>query len=140
MTEKLETQPVSHRGWVWSFEDIDIRKLVDTVRRIQSRPWSFPFAFMPNLSYEDIPRYYKQHSDTFGVERCSCPWSVVQVLPNGDVATCIDLPDYIAGNIRHQSILDIWNNERYRKFRRVLREEGHMAACCRTSGLLGRGL
>jgi radical SAM protein with 4Fe4S-binding SPASM domain len=140
MREQLGVFPISHRGWLWSFGEIDVEGLVSAIKQIDARQWSFPFAFMPKLSYDEIPRYYREHSNTFGADQCKCPWAIVQVLPNGDVATCIDLPDYVAGNIREQSILEIWNNEKYRKFRSVLKQHGHLPACTRCSGLVGRGL
>ena len=73
MKEKLHTTPTSSRGWLWSFEKIDTENLVKAVGQIRSRKWSFPYAFMPDLADEEIPRYYQEHSNTFGAERCRCP-------------------------------------------------------------------
>jgi radical SAM protein with 4Fe4S-binding SPASM domain len=117
-----------------------VDEVIGSYNRVESKVWSFPYAWMPNLTVDEIPRYYTEHENTFGSTRCICPWSVVDILPNGDVATCVDIPDYVAGNIRENGIMEIWNNERYKRFRAVVKEEGHLPACTRCSGLIGRGL
>jgi hypothetical protein len=53
------------------------------------------------------------------------------------VATCRDYPDYVCGNIQRDSILTIWNNDRYRAFRNSLRDEGLLPICARCCGLMG---
>lgn len=136
--EKLGTTPVSPRGWIWDYDKIDTDALVESVKRIESREWSFPYLFAPQLSYEEIPLYYREHGNLFGYPRkCVNPWVTMEILPNGDVATCRDYPDYVVGNIKEDNILNIWNNERYRKFRTVLKKEGLFPICSRCCELMG---
>jgi radical SAM protein with 4Fe4S-binding SPASM domain len=137
MQEKLNTTPFSQRGWVWSYDEIDTDALVESVKRIKSRRWSFPYLFAPELKYEDIPCYYREHANLFGYGKCVAPWTTIEIMPNGDVATCRDYPDYVVGNIKENGILDIWNNERYRRFRAVLKEEKLLPICTRCCQLMG---
>jgi radical SAM protein with 4Fe4S-binding SPASM domain len=136
MSEKLDTIPQSQRGWLWNYNEIDTEVLTETVRRIKNRPWPFSYVFMPELSYDEIPVYYRDHSKLFRAKKCLVPWSVVEILANGDVTTCGDYPDYIVGNIKESSILDLWNNERYKKFRTCLQNDGLLPVCTRCCGLL----
>ena len=136
MQEKLDTTPVSQTGWIWSYDGIETDALVETVKRTRSKRYSFPYLFAPELRYEDIPRYYREHANTFGYGRCVSPWVMTEIMPNGDVATCRDYPDYVVDNIKEDSILNIWNSERYRKFRAVLKEEGLLPICSRCCGLM----
>jgi radical SAM protein with 4Fe4S-binding SPASM domain len=137
MADELGTFAFSQRGFV---RQVDPREtaaaVVESVRRIASRRWPFRYRFLPNLSLEEIPKYFEEHSCRFGHDRCIVPWSVVGILPNGDVTTCSDYPDYIVGNIRNAGIHDIWNNERYRKFRILLQNKGLLPVCSRCCGLL----
>jgi radical SAM protein with 4Fe4S-binding SPASM domain len=135
MAERLGTIPRSARGWLWDHEAIDTAALTRAVRRIRERRWSFSYVFIPALDEADIPRYYDDHSQTFGYQRCLVPWSIVQVLPNGDVTTCGDYPDYLVGNVRDASLLELWNNDRYRRFRQLL-ATGLLPVCSRCCGLL----
>jgi radical SAM protein with 4Fe4S-binding SPASM domain len=74
----------------------------------------------------------------FGYDNCVAPWLIAEVMPNGDVAPCRDYPDYVVGNICEDSIVNIFNNERYRKFRTALKEEGGLfPICARCCGLMG---
>ena len=73
----------------------------------------------------------------FGYGNCIQPWVVTEIMPNGDVATCRDYPDYVCGNVQKDRLLDIWNNDRYRKFRLSLRDDGLMPICSRCCGLMG---
>jgi radical SAM protein with 4Fe4S-binding SPASM domain len=59
-------------------------------------------------------------------------------MPNGDVVTCRDYPDVVVGNIKEKSILELWNNDKMRGFRNLLKEEGGLLpVCTRCQGLMG---
>lgn len=137
MKQKLDGPWVAPRGWIWSYDEIDTGALVESVKRIKSSRWSFPYLFAPELDYEEIPRYYKEHGNLFGYGKCVTPWTTIEIGPNGDVATCRDYPDYIAGNIQDKGILEIWNNDRYKKFRHTLKDAGLFPICARCCQLMG---
>jgi hypothetical protein len=60
-------------------------------------------------------------------------------MPNGDVVTFRDFPDFVTGNIKESSIMDIYNGEKHRSFRRALRKQknGVFPLCSRCCGLMG---
>ncbi len=136
MASKFNVCAMTPRGFVREVAAIDTAALVDTVNRIRARRWSFRYRFRPDLMAEEIPRYFTDHGRTFSHKRCLVPWWVVYALPNGDVTTCGDYPDYIVGNILRSGIRDIWNNERYRKFRQTVKQDGLLPICSRCCGLL----
>lgn len=82
-----------------------------------------------------MPRYYRDHADTFGYSQCRAPLVMSEIMPNGDVVTCRDYPDVVLGNIQHDSLVDIWNNQRARAFRKLVKEEGLLPVCARCQGL-----
>ncbi len=53
------------------------------------------------------------------LEFCQFPWSSMTIKSNGEAVECVE--DYnneiILGDARKESLYDIWNGERYRKFR-----------------------
>ena len=86
----------------------------------------------------DISKYYENPKNMFGYGRCVSPWLTAELMPNGDVALCRDYPDYKIGNITQDSILNIFNSEKAKKFRQVLKEEGGLfPICARCCGLMG---
>ncbi|MEE9197519.1 MAG: SPASM domain-containing protein, partial [bacterium] len=119
-------------------EGLDVGALMESRRKIDSRRWAFPYIFVPNLPDESsIREYYRDPSNTFGHKRCLAPYYMVLILPNGDVATCRDYPDYVVANIRDHSLAEIFNHERYQRFRRALKEDGLFPICSRCCGLMG---
>jgi len=138
MQQRLGITPKAWKGYLWSFAEIDPGSVVESVRQIRSKKYSFPYLLIPDLEYADIPRYYQEPANTFGYERCVYPWMATDIMPNGDVAPCRDYPDYVVGNIKEGSLLNVWNSERYRKFRTALKAEGGLfPICARCCGLMG---
>jgi radical SAM protein with 4Fe4S-binding SPASM domain len=84
----------------------------------------------------DIDDYFHQPQRFLGRPQCAVPWKYMQVMPNGDVAFCMDFPDFIAGNVRSEDWVSIWNGSRARKFRDQLMAGGPFAACSRCCTLL----
>jgi radical SAM protein with 4Fe4S-binding SPASM domain len=130
--------PTAWQGYCGGAKEVDVDSLLESRKAIKQRKWSFPFIFIPNLPGEEAIREYYEKPDTlFGFQDCLAPYFMVLILPNGDVATCRDYPDYVVGNIKEQSLSEIFNNGRYRRFRQALKEEGLFPICARCCGLMG---
>jgi radical SAM protein with 4Fe4S-binding SPASM domain len=138
MQQKLGVTPTKWRGYLFN-HNVDTSALLESLQRIRSRKWKFGYLFIPDLKKdEQIVEYYKNPGKFFGYGPCISPWFVTEVMPNGDVAPCRDYPDYITGNLMEQSIFEIWNGERYRKFRQALKDNGGtFPICARCCGLMG---
>lgn len=60
---------------------------------------------------------------------CKYPWTHFEVNnPNGDVTMCCD-NSTVLGNVNEESVLDIWNGERYRDMRRKMLDQGAHVMC-----------
>jgi MoaA/NifB/PqqE/SkfB family radical SAM enzyme len=130
--------PLSWQGYCDGSKGIDVEALIAGRRSIEKRRWPFPYLYIPNLPDEAaIREYYQNPSSLFGFRRCLALYYMTLILPNGDVATCRDHPDFVAGNIREQPLSEIFNNGRYRRFRRALKKEGLFPICARCCGLMG---
>ena len=137
MQRVLGCEPKAWKGYLIPVGGIDVAAVQESVRRIRGKRYSFPYLFLPELKIEEIPRYYVEPQNFFGYDKCVAPWLVAEVMPNGDVATCRDYPDYVAGNIKEESILEIFHGEPYWRFRDALREHGMFPICARCCGLMG---
>ena len=135
--EKLGITPTAWQGYLFD-HNVDTDALQGSLNRIRATKWGFPYIFVPNLKDEQLSEYYKNPGNFFGFGPCISPWYVTELMPNGDVAPCRDYPDYVTGNLMESSIYDIWNGEKYRKFRKVLKENGGtFPICARCCGLMG---
>ena len=84
-------------------------------------------CFSPELGDSEIKTWY---SNKFITKRkCFFAWRGCFVYPNGDVVPCESI-SYKMGNIYRQSFEDIWNGEKYKDFRRKLKN-GLFPACVR---------
>lgn len=138
MEKRLNCTPFAWKGYVGEFSRVNTDSLMESVRRIKEREYPFFYMFIPNIKETDIPKYYENPLNMFGYNRCVMPWLVAELMPNGDMAFCRDYPDYIIGNITQESIVDIFNSERAKKFRNLLKEEGGLfPICARCCGLMG---
>lgn len=67
---------------------------------------------------------------------CVVPWQTCGICHNGDVIPCsiyiakANTTDAILGNIREQSLADIWTGEAYTRFREALLRQNHRDAIC----------
>jgi MoaA/NifB/PqqE/SkfB family radical SAM enzyme len=137
MRSALGCEATAWKGYLLPVDGIDVGAVQESARRIRAKKYSFPYLFLPELTIEEIPRYYVEPENFFGYDKCVAPWLVAEVMPEGSVATCRDYPDYVAGNIKEQGILDIFHGERYWRFRNALREHGMFPICARCCGLMG---
>jgi radical SAM protein with 4Fe4S-binding SPASM domain len=93
---------------------------------------------IPNITgVDNLREYYSDHSATYGYNQCISIYQAVEIDSNGDMSPCRDYHDYVVGNVKDNTITEIWNNEAYRKFRSSLTTRGLMPACTRCCGLMG---
>ena len=137
--EKLGVTPFAWKGYVRDTTKLNIDKIAEQVQQIKSKKSTLPILFVPDLKPEEIRTYYTEPENFFGYKKCVSPWFQLDVMPNGDTVTCRDFPDFVTGNIKESSILEIYNNEKHRRFRRALRscENGVFPICSRCCGLMG---
>jgi radical SAM protein with 4Fe4S-binding SPASM domain len=65
-------------------------------------------------------------------KNCLWPWLETYITAVGDVTPCCrnnDNMHYICGNVFRDSFNSIWNNAKYRQFRRFLRENRLLGLC-----------
>ena len=137
--EKLGVTPFAWKGYVRDTSVMDTEKVAEQVKKIKAKKGGMPVLFVPNLKPEEIRTYYSEPENYFGYKKCIAPWFALDIMPNGDTVTCRDFPDFVTGNIMESSILEIYNNEKHRKFRQALRscDNGVFPICSRCCGLMG---
>jgi radical SAM protein with 4Fe4S-binding SPASM domain len=135
--------PRIHWGWVsnagWKLNDYHVLQEQIQELKARSRSWkSPPVILIPDISgVEDLRTYYTDHSCRFGFDQCISIYQAMEVDSNGDVSPCRDYHDYVVGNVKDSSIMEIWNSPAYRKFRQSISRDGLMPVCSRCCGLMG---
>lgn len=131
--EKLDTNWPHWKGFATGYnEGIDGEKFSQILKKLHALKTDYPILTSPEIKPEKIGTYY---SDLEVPVRdcCSTPWFSANINYNGDVHFCADYPDYIIGNVKEESIHTIYNNEKAKKFRQVLKSspDGLLPACKR---------
>ncbi|MBI4655340.1 MAG: radical SAM protein [Elusimicrobia bacterium] len=75
---------------------------------------------------EGLLKYYGGRLTVRDFRQCRVPWSLICISPYGDVYPCMS---YRTGSAVKDSIAEIWNGERYRLFRKNIRERGLFPGC-----------
>ncbi|GFK95745.1 Sporulation killing factor maturation protein SkfB [Fundidesulfovibrio magnetotacticus] len=134
-------KPKLHWGWVgdWTIKEYALldAQLKEVMRR--SKGWDSPAVnIIPNITgVDNLREYYTDHSQHYGYDQCISIYQAVEIDSGGDMSPCRDYHDYVVGNVKQNTITEIWNNEAYRKFRASLTTQGLMPACTRCCGLMG---
>jgi radical SAM protein with 4Fe4S-binding SPASM domain len=127
--------PVYWKGFIADMSKMNPELIEDQLRRIRSRRWSFVYKQFPPASADfSAAIHFRRPEIVQGRRRCGLISTMPVILPNGDVSTCWDHPDYIVGNIKKEPFMDIWTGERYSRFRGVL-QNGLLPTCSRCTGL-----
>ncbi len=137
--KELDVTPFAWKSYVRDNSDADFDALRKTVKNVKNKKWNNPVAFVPNIKIDEIETYYTDPTNFLGWKNCLTPWVEANIMPNGDVVNCRDFPDVIMGNITQDTLLDIYNNEKFKKFRRALSKQpnGVFPLCSRCCGLMG---
>jgi len=139
MQEELGCTPFAWKSYVRDTSTMNVQRIMEQVKEIKSRKNKCPILFIPSIKTSEIPVYYNEPGNFLGYKRCLAPWFQVDIMPNGNVVNCRDFPDFVMGNIKETSLLQIYNNERFRAFRRTLKKSrnGVLPLCSRCCGLMG---
>jgi radical SAM protein with 4Fe4S-binding SPASM domain len=136
---RFGSEPRTAGGWLGGWRPDDFAGLAAELAQLRHRSrHGPPVIVVPNVSgVDEIRTYYTDHAALLGFSRCVALYSAVEVLPNGDVSPCRDYSDYIVGNVRQQSLHELWGSERFAVFRKSLATRGLMPVCARCCGLMG---
>lgn len=106
--------PVSWAGFVRENSGIDVDFLIKEIDKIKNKVYNtYDVSFYPDLTNNELRKYYSDEQfipESYPLQ-CMSPWMEVYIFPDGSVKPCLSM-DYVAGNIREESFLKIWNNEK----------------------------
>jgi radical SAM protein with 4Fe4S-binding SPASM domain len=107
--------------------DFPLNVLEKQLHRLKERAAksSVMVRVVPDMTIDQMLNHYASMEDVHGYT-CVTPWTGLNVSATGDVFPCFN---YRMGNLREQPLMKLWNNERYRAFRRSLLTQGLFAGC-----------
>lgn len=102
--------------------DISIlNQQIEMIKKEFPKVYFYPGDIPPEVWFSDGKEYRNI--------QCNTAWSRLNIDAKGNVIICNDHADMIAGNLLSEDLESIWNNEKFRSFRRVMRETNYMEMC-----------
>jgi radical SAM protein with 4Fe4S-binding SPASM domain len=85
----------------------------------------------PTYSPENLTAYLKADWQNMidQYDTCPTPWTGVEITASGEVTPCHIFHDFILGNLNESSFSEIWNGDKYSKFRDYMKKNTFMPIC-----------
>ncbi len=110
--------------------------LYEQLEEVKRKYKHLTLAFVPDMNLEELKTYYGSPLQILEKHnKCFVPWKVVQILSNGEVIPLTRCFHLVFGNVYTENFKDIWNNEKYRQFRKDLRRMEAFPGCARCCGI-----
>ncbi len=139
--DRFGFRPSMHESWISDIKPENYLEMELQLTEIRRRSLAFDQAdciIMPPLSTaEDLRKYYTEHSCRFGFDRCVSIFNSAEIDSNGDMSPCRDYRDFVVGNLKENTIDELWNSDKYVDYRKNIAVKGLMPACSRCCGLMG---
>ncbi len=132
--------PTLHRGWLGSWKPSEYDCLAKQLSMLHQlgKQKGPAVTIIPNITSTSLLKeYYTNHPNSFGYNECISIYQAAELDSNGNMSPCRDYHDYVVGNIKEQTITELWNSTDYKKFRTNLKDQGLMPVCTRCCGLMG---
>jgi MoaA/NifB/PqqE/SkfB family radical SAM enzyme len=110
-------------GIEWDEFRCQYHRYLDTLENIYNYP------YLP-LEEDQYQTWFEDPVSPVGESHCWNVERLIDIQPNGDANFCVDFPDYVFGNVRENTIAEIWNSERAEDYRQ-LRRQGPLPICFR---------
>lgn len=111
--------------------DIDLDGLERELASIARRTWPFPVRSSPELPDRDSLETFYRRPETFVGRRCGDAYRSLMLKSDGTIipahGRCYRLT---VGNLREQSLVDVWNGHTLREFRATLDGAGGLLPAC----------
>lgn len=77
--------------------------------------------------YKFLPRFNWERT-------CSNPWFSVYIQVDGKVTPCCSIvgDEYVIGNLHNNTFKELWNNKKFQKFRKLIRDGNRPTKACKT--------
>jgi len=120
-----------------SLKKVDIKKLEEEIEKIKQKEKTLGIkaTFQPPLKGEEIHLRFNDDSAAYAT-KCFLPWYKTIVNPYGNVYPCS--MNILMGNIRDDSLSNIWNNDKYVNFRKSLKQNKLFPKCVKCCALTNK--
>lgn len=129
--ERYGISPFSHKGAIAN-PSVDTDELNHLLMEIQKKHRNV--HMLHDLQKVDLHTYFNNPDKNFRhpeMKSCYAAENILEIAPDGSVITCHDFPDFVAGNVRDQTLQAIWEGGKINSFRQLVGNENLFSICQR---------
>ncbi len=129
--DRFGITPFSHKGAIAN-PSVNTHKLMDILTEIKKKHHNI--HMLHDLQKVDLNVYFNDPDKAFRrpeMQSCCAAQNILEIAPDGSVITCHDFPDYVAGNVREQTVGAIWEGEKMNVFRQLVGNKRLFSICHR---------
>lgn len=116
-------------------ESFDLAALEQELAELIKRRGGKPMVrFLPDLSPSELVSHYDNRINPKDYS-CHTPWTTLNISAYGEVFPCLN---YYIGSVQMEGLAKVWNNARFRAFRRTIRHNGLFPNCIGCCDLTAR--
>ncbi len=110
----------------------ELNKLSLVLSKIESQRHKVPVLILPRLTSKEVIKYYTDLSFK-KIDKCPVAWQTIRIDSDGTVIFCPDewIGNYKIGDVKVNSIDEIWHGKLAENFRNSLLNDGLFPACSR---------
>ena len=106
----------------------ELKKLIQDISKLKTKT---------KINYDSLKQYLKDYDEKnikYQTESCFVPWYNTYITWEGDVVPCCYHYDNQVkfGNVFEENFKKIWNNKKYKKFRKNMIQNGRTSTICQT--------
>ncbi|MBN2008406.1 radical SAM protein [candidate division KSB1 bacterium] len=130
LSEQFGCAAYSWRGFHHEHSGVEFDEFLPKLRKYKATLGELEdYPYLP-LTEDEYKDWFADAAIPHGKLRCENPEQLIDIQPNGDANFCVDLPDVIIGNVKEQTIAEIFNGEKANAFRAYRRKQ-RLPACYR---------
>jgi len=102
----------------------NVARVIDDLRRINSRTWKTRIRYQPDLEFDEIEGYVRGKSMSVRcASQCHALNARVDISPTGNVSACKFFSELSVGNLHRQTLAEMWRSARYEGIRQTLGQQ-----------------
>lgn len=98
-----------------------IEELRNQLDKLRTKKWNFRFRLQPNIEMDTLEDFILGGKiPAQNKTKCLATSNRMDVLASGDITACQCFPEFAVGNVKNNSVKEIWKGEQYNKVREVI--------------------
>ena len=116
--------------------DLDRNVFIKQFRKIEGKKFPIPVLWTPPIKVaEDINKFIDTPQEFLTPSFCNKQWIQADINKDAEVVTCKDWADYKVGDLKVQTMSEIWNSKEYKRFRETICKKGLLPICSKCYAL-----